>query len=54
MKRSELKAAVYETKQDYKASLQTLWNSINKGQQKQLEKNPSIKAILDRFMVETE
>lgn len=54
MKKRELKNAVTATKQDYKTSLQTLWGNINKGQRKQLYKNPEIKAILDRFGVEAE
>lgn len=54
MKKGELKAAVSETKQDYKTSLQTLWDNINKGQRKQLYKIPEIKAILDRFGVKND
>ena len=52
MKKSELEAALAAAKQNYKISLQTLWDNINKGQRKQLYKIPEIKAILDRFGVD--
>lgn len=32
-------------------ALQLLWDNINKGQRKQLYKNPEIKALLDRYGV---
>ena len=35
-------------------ALQLLWDNINKGQQKQLYKQPEIKALLDRYGVEVE
>lgn len=49
---AELNAAMDAAMQDYHNSLQLLWDNIKKGQQKQLYKNPKIKAILDRFGVE--
>lgn len=52
MKKSELDAAMQAAKTEYRESLQTLWDAINKGQRKQLYKIPEIKAILDRFGVE--
>lgn len=52
MTRDELKKALDAAKEDYKNSLQTLWDNINKGQQKQLYKKEEIKRILDRFEVE--
>lgn len=54
MTKAELDAAMTATKQEYKDSLQTLWDNINKGQRKQLYKIPEIKAILDRFGVEVD
>lgn len=48
---AELNAAMDAAKKDYHDSLQLLWDNINRGQQKQLYKNPEIKAILDRFGV---
>lgn len=35
-----------------KGCLQTLWDNINKGQQKQIIKNADIKAMFDRYGVE--
>jgi len=35
-------------------ALQTLWDNINKGQQKQLAKREDVKALLDRYEVEYE
>lgn len=54
MTRDELKTALDAAKQEYKTSLQTLWDNINKGQRKQLYKVPEIKSILDRFGVEVD
>lgn len=51
MKKSELRAAVNASKEDYRQALQTVWDNVNKGQRKQLLKKPEIKAILDRFGV---
>lgn len=39
---------------DTRSALQTLWDSVNKGQEKQLAKIPEIKAILDRYGVKYE
>ena len=54
MKKQYLTAAVSAAKDEYRESLQTLWNNVNKGQRKQLLKKPEIKAILDRFGVSYE
>ena len=54
MTKAELAVALVEAKQQYKESLQTVWDNVNKGQRKQLLKKPEIKAILDRFGVEYE
>ena len=35
-------------------ALQLLWDNINKGQRKQLYKQPEIKALLDRYGVEVD
>ena len=35
-------------------ALQTLWDNINKGQQKQLYKRKEIKTLLDRYGVKAE
>ena len=52
MTKQELDTAMKAAKTEYRESLQTLWDNINKGQQKQLYKIPEVKAILDRFGVE--
>lgn len=52
MTKAELNEATAACVKDYHDSLQLLWDNINKGQKKQLYKNPEIKAILDRFGVE--
>ncbi len=41
-------------KTDTKDALQTLWDNIVKGQQKQLIKKPEIKALFDRYGVDYE
>ena len=51
MTKAELKAALDAAKEDYRASLQTVWDNVNKGQRKQLYKNEQIRAILNRFGV---
>lgn len=52
MTKKELADALRAARAEYKEGLQTLWDSINKGQQKQLYKKDEIRAILDRFGVE--
>ena len=52
MTKAELDAAMAACMKEYHDSLQLLWDSINKGQRKQLYKNPEIKALLDRYGVE--
>jgi hypothetical protein len=54
MTRTELNNALAAAKEEYRESLQTVWDGVNKGQKKQLLKNEQIKAILDRFGVVTE
>lgn len=54
MTKSELTAAVANCKQTTRDALQTLWDNINKGQQKQLYKQPEIKELLDRYEVNIE
>lgn len=54
MTRSELAAATDACVASTREALQTLWDSINQGQRKQLYKRPEIKALLDRYGVETQ
>lgn len=37
-----------------RATLQLLWDNINKGQKKQLYKRPEIEALLDRYGIEVD
>ena len=54
MTKQELSAALARAKAEYKSGLQQLWDSINKGQRKQIAKIPEVKAMLDRYGVDTE
>lgn len=52
--KSKLKTAVSKAKNETKDALQLLYDSINKGQRKQLVKRAEIKALFDRYGVEYE
>ncbi|MEE0898320.1 MAG: hypothetical protein U0L88_11935 [Acutalibacteraceae bacterium] len=52
MLKKVLDERVAEVKNDTKTALQTLFNNINKGQQKQLVKKQQIKELFDRYGVE--
>jgi hypothetical protein len=52
MLKKVLDERVAEVKNDTKTALQTLFDSINKGQQKQLVKKQEIKELFDRYGVE--
>ncbi len=54
MKKTELTAAVDACVEATRQALQTLWDSINQGQRKQLLKRPDIAQLLSRYGVETE
>lgn len=54
MTRTELSQATDACIETTREALQTLWNSINKGQRKQLCKREAIKALLDRYGVAAE
>lgn len=54
MKKGELHAGVERLMAQTKTDLQELWDSIKPGQQKQLYKKTNIRAILERYGVETE
>ena len=47
-----LEERVAKVKSDTKEALQTLFDNINKGQQKQLVKKQEIKELFDRYGVE--
>ena len=54
MTREKLNAAVDAVVRETHTALQTLWDAINKGQRKQLAKQPEIAALLARYGVETD
>lgn len=52
MKKSELAAAVAETKGNTKAALQTAYDALNQGQRKQIVKDEAVKALFDLYGVD--
>ena len=51
MKKATLDAKVEAVKTDTKTALQTMYDALNQGQQKQIVKNEAVKALLDRYGV---
>nr|DAW50488.1 MAG TPA: hypothetical protein [Caudoviricetes sp.] len=51
---SELKEKVIAYNTEVKAALQAVYNDLNQGQQKKLLRNPVIRALFERYGVETE
>lgn len=54
MKKSELKTATAAAKTETKNALQTVYNTLNQGQQKKLVKDETVKALFDLYGVEYE
>ncbi len=52
MDKTVLSERVAKVKSDTQTALQTLYENINKGQQKQLVKKQEIKELFDRYGVE--
>jgi hypothetical protein len=52
MKKATLDRKVATAKADTKAALQTMYDALNQGQQKQIVKNNDVKALFDRYGVE--
>lgn len=52
MTKKELTAAVDAAKTETKAALQTVYDSLNQGQQKKIVKDESVKALFDLYGVE--
>ena len=52
MKKAELTAAVEAAKAETKSALQTVYDSLNQGQQKKIVKDDAVKALFDRYGVE--
>ena len=51
MKKQELKEAVVNAKTETKIALQTVYNSLNQGQQKKILKNEEVKKLFDLYGV---
>ena len=51
---SELKEIVIAYNTDVKNALQEVYNDLNRGQRKKLLRNPAIRAMFERYGVETE
>ena len=52
MKKTTLDNKVAEVKTETKTALQTMYDSLNQGQQKKIVKNEEVKALFDRYGVE--
>ncbi len=52
MRKSELNAAVQAMKEETRNALQTMYDAMNHGQQKQIVKNEKVKTFFDRYGVE--
>lgn len=51
MKKVELKQKTERTLNETKAALQTMYDALNQGQQKQIVKNKDVKTLFDRYGV---
>lgn len=54
MKKSELTATVEAAKTETKNALQTVYDSLNQGQQKKIVKNDDVRKLFDIYGVEYE
>ena len=54
MKKQDLNAAVTAAKEETKNALQTVYDTLNQGQQKKIVKDEAVKALFDRYGVEYE
>lgn len=52
MKKVELTEKVAAVKTETKNALQTMYDALNQGQQKNIVKNTEVKALFDRYGVE--
>lgn len=52
MTKAELEAAVNVAKEETKTALQTVYDSMNQGQQKKIVKDEKVKALFDLYGVE--
>lgn len=51
---SELRERVVAYNKEVKAALQAVYNDLNQGQRKKLLRNPAIRAMFERYGVETD
>lgn len=51
---SDLKERVIAYNTEVKSALQAVYNDLNKGQRKKLLRNPTIRALFERYGVETD
>lgn len=51
---SELRERVIAYNTEVKAALQAVYNDLNQGQRKKLLRNPAIRAMFERYWVETD
>lgn len=51
---SELRERVVSYNKEVKAALQAVYNDLNQGQRKKLLRNPTIRAMFERYGVEIE
>lgn len=54
MTKEELAAAVETAKTETKNALQTVYDSLNQGQQKKIVKDEAVKALFDLYSVDYE
>ena len=52
MKKQELTDAVNAAKEETRAALQTVFDSLNHGQRKQIIKDKAVKTVFDRYGVD--
>ena len=52
MKKTTLNEAVAKCKEETKNALQTVYNTLNQGQQKKIVKDEAVKALFDLYGVE--
>lgn len=51
---SELRERVIAYNKEVKSALQAVYNDLNQGQRKKLLRNPAIRAMFERYGVETD
>lgn len=51
MTKEELRTAVDEAKAETRTALQTVYDSLNQGQQKKIVKDEAVKTLFDRYGV---